>query len=329
MSGSNVTAIVGHGELASFAQSNVNLPFDKVIEYRGRVTGLRETLEAKIEADPAYAVVRAVAAGSLAKGTALRTTSDFDLAVYLRPDQVPQDERELLPWLVERLKEARPRLDADQFTMKDHCACIVYKDRREVDVVPVIDAGVGNGDGNLIRKDTGEPLRTNIPRHIEFIRTRKARQPVHFRQGIRLVKWWAEQLKLQDETFRFKSYLSELLCAHLLDQCEVNFQNYTEMLMGVFGYLTRTGLTEPIIFEDYYQRSAVPRSAAGIMTVIDAVNPTNNIVADYTESQRQAIVTAAAAALDAIADAEYTPYSAQAASDWQEVLGAQFRGRHR
>jgi hypothetical protein len=329
MSGSNVTAVISHSDISAFAESNVNLPSAKVAEYRARVTALKETLEAKIKADPAYAVVRALQAGSLAKGTALRTASDFDLALYLRPDKAPTDERDLLPWMIERLKEARPQLDDDQFKTKDHCVCITYRDGREVDVVPVLDAGSGNGDGDLIRKDTGEPVRTNIPRHIDFIRRRKARLPIHFRQGIRLVKWWAEQLKREDDSFRFKSYLSELVCAHLLDHGNVDFTSYPDMLMGVFAYITRTGLTEPIVFEDYYKASAVPSSAMGVMTVIDAVNSANNVVSDYTETDRKAIVTAASGALDAIADAEYTPYADQSVSDWQKVLGRQFRGQTR
>lgn len=326
MSGSNIAAVVGDGEVKSFADSNINLPHDKVVEYRSRVASLRDTLAVKIAADPAYAVVRAVEAGSLAKGTALRTTSDFDLAVYLRADKVPQNDVELLPWLVDRLKEARPRLDDDQFVPKDHCVCIMYRDGREVDVVPVLDAGRNDGDGHLISKDTGARVLTNIPGQLAFIRKRKARVPIRFRQGVRLVKWWAEQHKRSDPSFRFKSYLAELLSAHLLDHGIADFTSYPDLLMAIFGYISQSGLTEPILFEDNYKSSAVPVSVSSIMTIIDPVNPKNNIVADYTERDRRAIVAAAGEALDAISDAEYTPYPSQALQDWQEVLGAQFRG---
>jgi tRNA nucleotidyltransferase (CCA-adding enzyme) len=320
---SNTAPVIGHAEVATFAESNVNLPYDKVVEYRARVTSLRSMLETKIAEDPAYAVVRALQAGSLAKGTALRNTSDFDLAVYLRPDRVPLDPRELSPWLTERLKEARPQLQDDQFVLRDHCVSIVYRDGRSVDVVPILDAGDGSGNGDLIRKDTGARVRTNIPRHIEFVRKRKARLPIHYRQVIRLLKWWAEQLKL-DDNFRFKSYLSELLCSYLLDM-GVDFKSYTDALARIFTYVKESGLTDPIIFEDYYKRSAVPSAAFATMTVIDAVNPENNIVADYTELNRHAIVAAAGEALDAIVYAEYSADQGEAVSAWREILGHQFK----
>ena len=317
--------LIGHAEVAVFAETNVNLPHDFVVEYRARVNSLRNALETKIAADPAYALVRAVNAGSLAKGTALRTTSDFDLAVYLRPDLIPQDPRQLSTWLVQRLKEARPQLDDRQFRPLNHCVSIEYKDGRTVDVVPILDAGNGTGDGDLIRKDTGQRIHTNIRKHIEFVRRRKARLPVHYRQVIRLVKWWSEQVKDEDEGFRFKSYLAELLCAHLFD-AGVDFTNYPDALAHIFAYIKKSGLLEPIIFEDYYKRSAVPSSAHGRMTIIDAVNPSNNIVSDYSEGNRLAIVKAASAALDAIVYAEYTANKSEAIAAWREVLGGQFRG---
>jgi predicted nucleotidyltransferase len=323
----DTASIIGHAEIAAFAESNVNLPHGKVTEFRERVNSLRDSLQAKIEADPGYAVVRVRNAGSLAKGTALRTTSDFDLAVYVRPGSVPQDPAQLSSWLVARLKEARPQLDDDQFELRDHCVSIVYKDGRHVDIVPILDAGDGSGDGDLIRKDTGDKVRTNVRRHIEFVQVRKVRCPVHYRQVIRLVKWWAAQQKAQDDIFRFKSYFAELLCSHLLDT-GTDFSSYSDALASIFTYIKVTGLTTPIIFEDYYKRSAVPDAVHGIITVIDAINPTNNIMRDYTEGNRRAMVTAAGAALDAIDYAEFIPNHKRndAVAAWAEILGHQFRG---
>src|SRR5947209_192725 len=83
---SQTAPLIGHGEVVAFATSTVNMPPEAVRDYRTRVNSLRDALETKIAADAAYALVRALQAGSLAKGMALRTTSDFDLAVYVRPD---------------------------------------------------------------------------------------------------------------------------------------------------------------------------------------------------------------------------------------------------
>jgi tRNA nucleotidyltransferase (CCA-adding enzyme) len=323
---SSSTAIVGDSEVAAFASANIDMKREHVDAYRQRVSSLAGRVEAKISADPSYAVVRALQAGSLAKGTALRSTSDFDLALYLRRDKAPQEDRELLPWLVERLKETRPGLDDSQFQIEDHCVGIKYADGREVDVVPILDAGTGDGDGDLITKDTGARVSTNIPLQLEFIRKRKRHLPVRYRQGIRLLKWWAKQLKDNDPGFRFKSYLAELVCTHLFDTGAGDLGNYPSFLMAVFAYIQRSGLREPIVFADYYHRSSVPAAAHGVMTVIDPVNPRNNVVFDYTEGERTAIVNAAGAALDALTEAEYTPYPSAAVAEWQTILGRQFRG---
>src|ERR1700682_3883216 len=158
--------IIGQGQVLSFAASRVNMPADQVQDYRNRVSALRERLESKIDADPSYALVRAQFCGSLAKGTALRTTSDFDMAVYLKPDQIPADDRELSPWLIERLKRTRQNLADDHFQRQEHSVRILYRDGRKVDVVPVIDAGDGTGDGPVIHKNSGARVLTNVRRQL-------------------------------------------------------------------------------------------------------------------------------------------------------------------
>ena len=62
---------------------------------------------------------------ALQKGTALRTINDLDAAVYVRKDQTPGDERELVPWMADRLREAYPTKDASDFsTDSPHCVTI-------------------------------------------------------------------------------------------------------------------------------------------------------------------------------------------------------------
>ena len=321
---SSVTPIIGHQQIADFADARVNLPFDKVREFRDRVNSLRDSLEAKIAADPGYAIVRTLHSGSVAKGTALRTVNDFDLAVYLKQDQVPVDDRLLGSWLIARLKEARPRLADDQFVPQAHCVTIAYRDGTRVDVVPVLDVGDGSSDGYLIEKDTGERVLTNIRRHLEFIRARKKRVPVHFRQVTRLVKYWIRIRTIDDADFRFKSFLAEMLCAHLFDQ-HVNMSDYAGALGAFFEYVVRSGLREMVVFDDYYDSSAVT-IARRVITVIDPVNPGNNVASSYTEHDRERIVDAARAALDAIDYATYARTKGEAVAAWREVLGTGFQG---
>ena len=51
--------------------------------------------------------------GSLAKGTALSTLSDIDVAVYVWGDDAPAEDGELLDWLAELLHAACPTMARD------------------------------------------------------------------------------------------------------------------------------------------------------------------------------------------------------------------------
>lgn len=77
----------------------------------------------------------------------------------------------------------------------------------DVDVSPVIVIYEGDKEykGYLINKDTGERVLTSIPQHLEFIRKRKKKVPQHFRQVIRLIKWWNKERKKEDGDFKFNS----------------------------------------------------------------------------------------------------------------------------
>ena len=75
---------VTHDVLASFAADKVNLPPDRVKAYREQSNRVRERLEKHIAAHPDFALVKMLNSGSVAKGTALATSSDMDLAVYVR-----------------------------------------------------------------------------------------------------------------------------------------------------------------------------------------------------------------------------------------------------
>ena len=97
---------VTHRTLADFAAEKVNLKRDAASEYRQQVQRLRDRLKEHIDAHPDYGFVKTRHSGSLAKGTALSTLNDMDLAVYVKAAEVPAAESDLLRWLEERLKKA-------------------------------------------------------------------------------------------------------------------------------------------------------------------------------------------------------------------------------
>jgi len=74
---------VNHQDIARFAEERVNLPRDKANEYRKQARGLRERLERYLQENPAFSLKKMLVSGSLAKGTALRSLNDIDVACYI------------------------------------------------------------------------------------------------------------------------------------------------------------------------------------------------------------------------------------------------------
>lgn len=318
-------SIITQQNIIDFADTKVNLPQEKVDEYRAQVRSLRKKLESYIIENPDFELVKMINSGSVAKGTALKTINDMDVAVYVKQ---PKDinEGQLLNWLMERLKEAYSNLSPDQFSCPtgSHCVTISFRGTGlDVDVVPVILDENPDDYGYLITKDTGEKVRTNISLHKKFIIKRKEAQPHHFRQVVRLMKWWVRQQKNLDQDFRFKSFMVEMICAHLADN-GLDMSDYSNALQKVFTYIIRTQLKERIFFTDYYEADELPEDNTGLMEIFDPVNPENNVSAKYTEENRTKILTAAQDALEALAEAQYATTKARSVELWQIILGPTF-----
>ncbi len=318
---------ISHSDIKIFAEGRVNLPRETAQAYRDQVNHLSDRLTKHIKANPGFALVKTLHAGSVAKGTALRTVDDLDLAVYVKKEKAPVRDSELVAWLAERLREANPNLQQDQFdTTQPHCVRIAFRGSGlDVDVVPVLYEGAPDDLGFLVHRRTGERILTSIPRHLEFTRTRKQRYPDHYAQVVRLMKWWADQYKTKDTDFKCKSFLVELLVAHLADRSVVDLSDYPRALEAVFSYIVRTGLEERITFTDYYAASKLPGPTDDPLEVFDPVNPQNNITKHYTTADRERLVGAAEAAADAISEAIASDTKSRAVARWQEVLGPSFR----
>jgi hypothetical protein len=193
-----------------------------------------------------------------------------------------------------------------------------------VDIVPVLYEGAKNDVGYLIDKYTGDRLLTSIPLHLEFIRKRKNNTPIHFAQVVRLLKWWAQQKKIEDENFKCKSFMLELLVAHHADR-GLDLSDYPSALEKILAYVATTGLENRIIFEDYYSRDQILPQSTGAIEIFDPVNPENNITQKYSVSDREKLVQAATEAGDAIAEAHYATTKARAVECWQAVFGPSFQ----
>jgi tRNA nucleotidyltransferase (CCA-adding enzyme) len=316
---------IDHVDIATFADESVNLKREDAEEYREQVRRLREKLDKYAADHPDYGLIKTLLSGSLAKGTALKTLNDIDVAFYVRAEKTPSSEPDLLEWLAQRLRDAYPQMKPDQIRPGKHSVCIKYAvSGPSVDVVPVQYKGDPDDRGYLFAFDGGEPVLTSIPLHLAFIRKRKAQQKIDFAQVIRLLKWWVRQQRSKDEAFRLKSFMTEMIVSHLADS-GVCMGDYTIALESVFGYVVKSRLKTRISFTDYYPASKLPGPTGKPMEIFDPVNETNNVAAIYDETHRQKIVNAAQEALEAISEARFATTRGRAIECWQDVLGPSFR----
>lgn len=317
---------IAHPEVRAFAEAKVNLPQDAVQARRDKINDLRDRLARWMKDHPDCGIAKSYHSGSLAKGTALRVSSDADLALYIRHDGPRRANRELSEWIAERLRKAYPQMAPEQIQPEEFSVKIIFKTAGiDVDVVPVFYEDDPDNKGWLVSKADGGLMLTSIPMHLAFIRKRKNANPKHFAQVARLGKWWAAQQKAADPNFRFKSFMIELILAHLVDK-GTSLSDYAAALRAFFNYIVTTGLEERIAFTDYYPLSALPKGVEDPIQIFDPVNPDNNVASRYTVTERRAIVDAAQDALDALNEAYMASTKSHAVEMWQVVLGPSFRG---
>ena len=318
---------ITHRDVAYFAEDKVNLHRDGVAAHRAQVNRLREQLKKHIDETPESPLVKMLLSGSLAKGTALSTLNDIDVAVYVWGDAAPAEDGELLDWLADLLRAAYPTLAPDQIVVYpgSHCVTVTFRGSGlNVDVVPVLYYGDEDDQGYLVTKDSGERVLTSIPLHLRFLRRRKDLEQ-HCAQIIRLVKWWARRQKTEREGFKCKSFIVELICAKLVDD-GVDFSDYPRAIEEFFAYVARSGLQQRFVFSDYYRPGDVPDATGTPIEIYDPVNPENNVASQYGLDDRNLLVSAARDALDALTEAHYSDTKGRAVDAWRDVLGPSFRG---
>lgn len=314
---------IDHSHVVRFAEERVNLPREKAKPYREQVRRLRKRLEAYLAEHPDFTLAKMLLSGSLAKATALRTLNDIDVSAYVRGDDAPQSIADLLEYLAERLRKVFPNIKPEQVVPQTYSVKISFRGTGlDVDVVPIIYYGDPEWRGDLISQDDGSRLMTSIPLHLDFISQRKKAHERHFAQVVRLVKFWSQLKKQEDDAFRFKSFMVELILAHLSDSGQ-DFTDYPEALTAFFTYLAKSDLSEKIVFLDNYRPSAVPNRDDPVQ-IIDPVNPDNNVSRLYTRRQADAIVDAALDAGDAIDAALRAPTKGLTVEYWRQVFGTTF-----
>lgn len=321
---SSTSSQVSHADVIAFADKRVNLKRDDASKYRKQAQGVRDKIEALIAENPDYGLVKTLVSGSLAKGTALSDLNDIDLVAYVKSDIAPQNEAKLLGWLAERLRKAYPQKDASDFEPKTHVVRVSFRGTGlDVDVGPVHYEGDPEDRGYLVDHHTGKRVLTSIPLHLKFIRSRKESHGKNYAQLVRLLKWWVRQRKQSDTSFRMKSFLTELLVAHIADG-GAPLSDMPSSMEAFFRYVVTSGLEQRVAFYDYYAASKLPPPTSDAIEVFDPVNPENNVAAGYSTTDRANIVSAAEDALDALAAGRYAQKKGRAVESWRQILGPGF-----
>ncbi len=314
---------VSHRDIANWAVNTINLPSDKAKEYRAQANRLRDKLTNYLNEHPDFVLKRMLISGSLAKGTALKSTSDIDVGCYIKADDAPSSIEELLDYLAEKLRKAFPNFSPDQVVPQTYSVQVSFRGSGlDVDIVPILYYDDPDWYGDLVSQDDGSLLKTNIPYHIEFIRTRKTKNNTHFAQVIRLAKYWAKNMKNENPDFKFKSFMIELIFAKLADNGQ-DFSDYPEALQSFFTYIATKDFREQISFDDYYPYSDIGSFSEPVQ-MIDPVNEENNAAKLYTDAQADLVVDAAIDAGDAIDAALVATTKENTIYYWKKVFGLSF-----
>jgi tRNA nucleotidyltransferase (CCA-adding enzyme) len=327
--------IVDHATLSTYAVEKVNVPKEKAKSRRDQVAHLRTRLESYIKDHPDYDLVKMRGSGSVAKHTAIRASSDTDIAAYVRAAAVggvQVEERQLLGWLLARCQEVYGKTkDADDFKISQHAVGItMHGTGLKIDVAPVLYEGEPDDRGCLVTQ-SGDRVTTSVTQHLEFLNKRARVAGPELKELIRLFKQFIRRIKDESaatgQELRFKSFLAELIIAQLWDVGwngeTLAIKDYPRAFEQILGYIVTTGLKQPIVFSDFYPASAVA-ATHNAMQVWDPVNPNNNVVGAYTDHDRQRLVDRCGEALDQVAWAAMTTSKGAAVLAWRTLFGPTF-----
>ncbi|BBY29942.1 CBASS oligonucleotide cyclase [Mycolicibacterium sediminis] len=328
---------VTHADLSAFAVNKVNVPSETAKSRRTQVAHLRTRLESYIADHPDYDLVKMRGSGSVAKHTAIKTSSDTDIAAYVRAGAVggvDVDETKLLEWLRDRCVEVYGATkDASDFEISHHAVGITMRvSGLKIDVAPVLYEGEPEDRGYLVTP-TGDRVLTSVTLHKDFLNRRRAQAGPQYKEFIRLVKAFVHRAKTEAAAagpeLRFKSFLVELIVAHLWDNGWLSkpfaIDDYPRAFEQFLAHIVMTELKEPILFTDYYEANNIDTCTDAVQ-VWDPVNPSNNVTRGYSDNDRQRLVTRCSEALDKVNTASAAANKTAAVAAWKTLFGPTFPG---
>lgn len=305
-------------QLRHYDSNVLRLPVDKRKEYNAQTDRLVDNLCRNVRDKTEIKVTKVVKAGSFAKHTILRRTSqdpvDVDVVFYVAgKDADAETLSSLSDQIYALLIEQYPNKSVEDFEIQRKAATVHFVGSGlSIDIVPVVENPARPGYGWQFDIHDGSKVETCAPCQIKFVRDRKEVDG-DFRTLVRMAKKWRNHAELRP----LKSFAIELLMAHLLytrGKSGSIEQRFRDFLL----YIAQSGLKEVISFPD--NGGAIPAFPHPVV-IIDPVCNSNNVAARISEAERQEIVKAAAEAWE-------TANFASAEDDdeiWKEIFGPRFR----
>lgn len=308
-------------EIGTFDAKVLRLDPEKRKTYLEQVDNLVQRLEAKIDEDSSFGVKKFLRAGSLWKGTALLPRAgrgvDADIAVYLEADEATEFDLDTLHEQLRRLAMAiYPQKRPEDFEVHPRTLGIHFHDSGlDIDLVPVLPIA-GPGDYGWQPSSRGDPpVKTSIPRQLEFVR-RRAEADACYRRLVRLLKWWRNYHELEG----LRSFAIELLLAYLQDN-QGRPVSLEEGLLRFFLWVARTELKEPVAFQEIGPTGGYPPDP---VVVLDPVNAENNVTRRITDLERAEIVQSATETWEVITTARRNGYRGETLEYWKQAFGRSF-----
>ena len=309
-------------DITDWAGNRVNLSSERAKEYREQGNRLRVKLEAYIDANEEFDLVKMLNSGSVEKGIALRTKSDMDVGVYVKHAAAPDSNLDLVAWLRDRLIEAYGDLiDRDQVTTDDASVRLTFvASGIPVECVPILYDGEADNYGELLLRN-GQRVRTSISKHVEFCRVRKRKNPDTFAQLVRLLRFWRHQ-RYEEGRMPLSPFAIELIAAYVVDH-GVDPSDYPNALQQFFSFIAKGGLDSLISFSDNYASSEIVDDGLPVR-IYDPVASENNVTKNVTKSQLAVVVESAMDGLDDVTIARTAITKDDAIAAWRNVFGPEF-----
>ncbi|QZP30491.1 CBASS oligonucleotide cyclase [Pseudomonas sp. DR48] len=305
-------------EIRYYDGNVLRLPAEKRTAYHQQVDRLISELSKKLKDQNKITITKVVKAGSFAKFTILRQTTedpvDVDVVFYISGRNVDHETLSSLNQLIfDALITLYPNKSVEDFEIQRKAATVTFVGSGlSVDIVPVIEDPKNANYGWQFDIHDGTRVQTCAPCQIKFVRDRKNIDP-DFRTLVRLGKKWRNRIELKP----LKSFVIELIMAHVLatngkeGSIEKRFRDFLQ-------YIAQSELKEVITFPE---NGTVTTIFSDPVVILDPVCNTNNVANRISEGERKEIVAAALNAWE-------TAHFASTEDDldlWKELFGPRFK----